>query len=418
MIHCCNLTWPALRYLHAHPFNTRTRFSYDTNTLHIEDVPFISTFSPSHNDQPSSHLVTSSSCLVLLDPTFRHTPQDTALTLREAASTHSLDHMQADSYGSAWDLSPVIDLIHSLASSKPKEPELAYFSDRGSATSSGQASPSDEGESQDTNDSPPPSLGDFDAVWKYLGKSPEGQIPDLVAQAPDAEVTTQGKLRTIDGFPTLIPIKGVHWQDGVGQSDVEIDESLATPKPSKRAERASAKAAREDKLRDAIQASKNAKKEIRKKGKNLSKSSKSDSEADSDTLSAKKPIDRRAILSEYVHGSDGPPVTVTPKPKYTASPATPKTWPVSNPQLWQPFAYPSPSTQRISPLISESVEQRRLRLLRTLLQRFPDESRLLSSPGLIDPAFIKINKAETGVHVFIDASNVCALLYRTPRTLC
>jgi hypothetical protein len=66
----------------------------------------------------------------------------------------------------------------------------------------------------------------------------------------------------------------------------------------------------------------------------------------------------------------------------------------------------SPGRYQIESRLTGTAEEKRRDLIFQLCERCPNERKLLSNPKLCDPAFILTNTSESGIHVFVDASNV------------
>jgi hypothetical protein len=66
----------------------------------------------------------------------------------------------------------------------------------------------------------------------------------------------------------------------------------------------------------------------------------------------------------------------------------------------------SPGRFQIEARLTGTAEEIRRDLIFQLSERCPNERKFLSDPKLCDPAFILNNTSESGIHVFVDASNV------------
>ena len=107
-----------------------------------------------------------------------------------------------------WDLSPVIELFHSLSIAIDESYEVSGKS----STSSTEASVSSFVPRPDICKNHTSQLGNFDNVWKFLGVPLDSPAP-TVSPSTDQLVVTNEKLH-IDGSGSLAP-KGVTWQDGL-----------------------------------------------------------------------------------------------------------------------------------------------------------------------------------------------------------
>ena len=288
----------------------------------------------------------------------------------------------------AWDFTPVIDLNYSLSSN----PE-AHVANAASL------SPSSEDlltpvSGHGVHDSGT-ELGNFDKIWEFLGQPrdiPPPIIPPLLNGIAD-ELTggVDGQAETIHELPTC---KGVRWWDEDGETrladEVETLAGYTAPSLSK---------ARKKKLRAK-------KKSIALKTQDDARlsllTSSSEDETSLGTKDATSIQSRRSVIQELIDG-----YTVQSKSAQLSadSAATPDL--DSAKKRAATPRYPLRSTFKPPEVRSEDILSKKTRLIAMLRDRFVGERPYLGSLGLPAFALVGVAGPDIGLHVFIDASNVC-----------
>lgn len=300
-----------------------------------------------------------------------------------------------------WDFTPVIDLNDSL-SSKWK----AYTRNITSSSPSSEDLPTPgsadglcEGGAQ---------LGNFDKIWEFLGQ-PHDILPPVVPPSPDDTLSLLAESAR-DQEETLFELsfsKGVRWRDEDGETRLADElETLvvgSAPQLSK---------ARKKKLRI-----KKKRAQLLTQGEARSKLLVSDSEAETDNDAGDAPSlrNRSSVIHKFIHGT-------TPERKTTDHSACSATksernglesakqelaahrYPLRS--LFKAPEAPSKSTFRPPQLSLGDIASRKNKLIATLHDRFVSERTYLNNLGVTSFTENTPVIPETGLHVFIDASNV------------
>ena len=279
-----------------------------------------------------------------------------------------------------WDFGPAIDLLKTL--SLPTQ--RAY------------TSPSSDSEapsvllSQATDEEL--SLGNFSRIWEFLSLSRNnGSETEPKSVEEDAERVAK-EVRWRDEVSGADLEDNVDTQQGVSAASVQTRQRAA--QRARARERADKAASRQISFHD------------------TGPDSATDNESDQGLNRLRRSPDRRAIIQDILHRPSentfelpSPPTSSSP-PKESQRMLR-KDWPISNPFLWSSTTIHHGSRRdRILPLGNLSPGQRKSKLIARLVEYFPSEARFLRNKHLIHPEFTPLNISGSGVHVFIDISNV------------
>lgn len=290
--------------------------------------------------------------------------------------------------GSNWDFTPVFELLRHFSA------ESGNHSIRPSKSSS-DVKPTQPDKL--TKTSLPDSiagLGDFDRIWEFLGKVPSTPLPRIVL--PDDPDIPIESIKNGDS-EDLQDTKAVHWRDEIDGADLADDDELASASNQERLTR---------------KQKKQIKKKIRKEATRAGSIVNANDSTSSETESAKalKNAHYRRKIIQGIIGA-GPATDVTGQHvQILARPQPPlseEKWSVA-----RPFAPVRPPRAFSEPPQSDFVfaAERKARLMGMLAQEFPDERSFRDSTSLFPltrGADGGTGGSVEGLHVFVDASNVC-----------
>ena len=236
------------------------------------------------------------------------------------------------------------------------------------------------------------SLGNFNRIWEFLSllrDSGNGTERNFLEE--DAEHVA----------------KEVRWRDEVSGADlednVEADQgfSAASARTQKRAARRARAKERADKA---------APRQVRPH--DTGSDSATDNESGQELDRLRRSPDRRALIQDILRGPSKSAADVhtpltSPSPPTESHRVLKRDWPISNPFQWS-SSNPSSGSSRgqILPLDNISPGERKARLVARLVECFPSEAKFLKNKGIIHPEFTPLNTSDSGVHVFVDISNV------------
>ncbi|KAI9845391.1 MAG: hypothetical protein M1837_004869 [Sclerophora amabilis] len=303
--------------------------------------------------------------------------------------------MSYDEDDRRWDLTPVINLIHSLSSLDNESalvPLTSYSGEAGATTF------------EHLGDEHVSILGNFDNIWTSLGKPLNAPPPIVKWDLTDGE-PGGGKTDESDPTEAFSTSKEVRWRDEDGIADLEDNDELDSgrahtshdeggrrrKRPGKR-ERQVLKGQARSKIGIGTTSSDfESENELQRLRESPTRKGHSRNDG---LLSATNAIGGRGVPSTYE--SSGPSSTSPPKVSILKPPLP---WPVSSPV--QHVQYP-----QIEPLVRSSPAERKINLVLKLVKTFPgDGDRLLKLPSVQRMP----GSAETvsnGIHVFVDCSNV------------
>lgn len=299
--------------------------------------------------------------------------------------------MQASDTIPAWDLTPAIDLLKILSLSEPRSeittsyvpPEQSRYTETSLLLSQ------DEDEEL--------SLGNFNRIWQYLSLSDgrgEKSGQRLEEEANDPEHVA----------------KEVRWRDEVSGADLEdnVNTEVNNITAASASLRTRQRAQRRARARERVE-----KTASRESGSYDTVSDSADNRSDEDLERLRRSPDRRAVIQDILNrpsrkAADLPSPPTSPSPPKESLRVLHKDWPISNPFQWSASKSQAGSHRnQLLPLGNLSTEQRKSEFLARLMNCFPLEAKWLKNKGLVHPEFTPLNTDETGVHVFVDISNVC-----------
>jgi len=294
----------------------------------------------------------------------------------------------ADEEIPSWDFGPAIDLLKTLSTSESRHGTPTPF------ILPEPSNPSDPPLVLSQADDEELSLGNFSRIWEYLSLS------------RTSETRNEGK--SVDEDAERVG-KEVRWRDEVSGADLEdnvdIEQGLsaASSRTKKRSERRAR--ARDRAYRAAV--GKSGSYETGSESANVAET---ESAEESDIIRCSP--DRRAIIQDILHRSgkndlDPPSPPTSPSPPKGSLRVLRKDWPISNPFQWSASTGQAGShANQFRPLGNLSPEQRKSKLISRLAKCYPSEGKYLKNKGLIHPEFTPLNTSDSGVHVFVDISNV------------
>ena len=246
-------------------------------------------------------------------------------------------------------------------------------------------------------------LGNFDKIWEFLGQ-PSDLPPPIVPPLPD-DATYELTLGSCDPSQSLLELsigKGVRWRDEVGEVDIadEFEDRVAcnAPQPSK---------ARREKLRKQRQTA-NRKRHGEAYPAYNTSSSELDFEPDNQISTPLQ--NRSAIIQQLINEmttkqstestNEGKPPTIISTSKSV----------LGSHDLFEAVAakhrYPTRSTLISSETSIRNITSKRNRLISRLINRFVNDRQYINKLSSISFTETTHNSTDSGLHVFVDASNV------------
>jgi hypothetical protein len=286
-----------------------------------------------------------------------------------------------------WDFSPAIDLLWTLSFGTPKGNKTPPLVPPGPP---GHLDPSlvlSQAEDKDL------SLGNFSRIWDFLSLS------------HGSECGVEDKLQEEDAGRVA---KEVRWRDEVSGADLEDnveiaqDAHAASLRTQKRAAHPTRGRERAQKI-TSLQIS----------SYEPGTDSADDNESDKELDRLRRSPDRRAVIQDILrrpskNAVDLPSPPTSPSPPKESLRILRKEKPISNPFQWSASAsHAGHKRNQFIPLGNLSSEQRKSKLIARLGECFPSEAKYLRNKGLVHPEFTPLNTSDSGVHVFVDISNVC-----------
>lgn len=276
-----------------------------------------------------------------------------------------------------WDLTPVIDLIYSLATHDNLVQKKDFC-----ATSISIPDVSTVAHTDEIGNEAATQLGNFDKLWQFLGQP-------LDSPPPKIDVSLDGVTYSQS------PPKAVKWRDeleGAGLADNDENEGFHMLSSLTRTQRK--KARRKQRLRDQSEALANG----------TSLPSGSEDESGDDSIIQTQ--DRKAIIFEMLHGTSHPGSTVgqlrsgkvfRPEPANDPGP-----WPIASPcSVKQTIQILKPTRNNRLDVAAE----KKAKLIALLNKIFIDEQQYLGNISFTQNYSSTYATIE-GIHVFVDASNV------------
>ena len=293
-----------------------------------------------------------------------------------------------------WDFTSVIDLIHSLSS----KAEKCTASD----TSWGFSSEEPITPDQDIDDDKSRSeLGNFDRLWKYLGQ-PLVVSPPIVNLEP-SDASNEFPSREAELAYTSVDAyvsKGVRWRDEVEGADLADNDENYVPNSLPKLSKARNKKLRQKKKAGIMKARARSSRSLA-----LTSSENEFEVGEQDTTPIRN---RGSIIREILDGSrpetENADVNTTPTEKAADQDMETPKWPIANPRYFLRSSVRKQETLSQKPEASTTeVASRESKLLQKMRDQF-----ILERPYLENISVVSIggSLAVTGVHVFVDASNV------------
>ena len=302
----------------------------------------------------------------------------------------------------AWDFTSVIDLIHSLSSKADK----CTVSDTSLGSPEEPVTPeqySDHGEGHSE-------LGNFDKLWRYLGQPLNVPPPVVTAEPPNAlKGIPNGDAELAYASVDSSASKGVRWRDEVEGADLADNDENYDPNSLPQLSKARKKKLRRQKKARATIARSNSATAL------AVTSSENESELeDKDVIPTRS---RGSVIREILYGSrpdntDAGAETTPSKKPSDRNVETPK-WPIANPRYFLRSSVRKQETSIEAPDTSlAEAAKKKSRLIKKLHEHFILERPYLENIGLGSFTGASTLVAESGVHVFVDASNVGPITYR------
>ena len=293
-----------------------------------------------------------------------------------------------------WDFTSVIDLIHSLSS----KAEKCTASD----TSLGFSSEEPITPDQDIDDDKGRSeLGNFDRLWKYLGQPLDVAPPIVNLEPSDASSEFPGgeaelAYASVDSSVS----KGVRWRDEVEGADLADNDENYDPNSLPKLSKARKKKLRRKKKTQAMRAR-------ARFSPSLALTS-SENEFETEEQDTTPIRDRGSIIREILGGSRPETKNADLNTSLTEKAADQDTeapkWPIANPRYFLRSSVRKQETPSQNPEASiTEIAARKSKLLQKMRDQF-----ILERPYLENISVVSIagSLADSGVHVFVDASNV------------
>ena len=296
----------------------------------------------------------------------------------------------------AWDLTSVISLLYSLSPGESdrtiKDPLIPQC---GEQFATPELQPDDYFESH---------LGNFDKIWTYLGQPLKVPPPSIPSDPEDSVTKATGDDCSV-GSATG---KGVRWRDEVDGADLEDNDTFGNGftaaklnQHGRKKDRKQVRLARQDQERERLGRHKSTKVP----------------ESDSEIQTPQPVPNRRAIIQQILSRPLGTKInnTTTNSSFLTATP-TPKGSIGTNDQrslrIPKLLLVPSTPSNRIVASQKEQELQiaalRKQQLMTMLHDSFVDDRQYLRSISVAHHEVESHDKTTVeGIHVFIDASNVC-----------
>lgn len=288
-----------------------------------------------------------------------------------------------------WDFTPVIDLIYSLSIR-----EEAYTSIKNTGHFSSAlpqqsiVSVNEDGFEQNAQ------LGNFEKIWQYLGQ-PLDLLPPNLSPVP---VEGPFAYSRENGVDEQSPLKEVRWRDEVEGAELADNDEKDDPC-------------------DRLGLTKNQRRKARRKQRRKERAeilingrvplSGSEDESGKDNQATKMP-NRQAVIYKILHGTSTPETSTSRlrsgkifrSESLGDSEALAVAFNPSTEQAIQKLKPPKDNALAIA-------AAKKANLIAMLTETFIDERPYLSNVSSIQHISTNTKDAEDGIHVFVDASNVC-----------
>ncbi|KAI9749569.1 MAG: YmL10 [Chaenotheca gracillima] len=328
--------------------------------------------------------------------------------------------MSYEEHSRGWDLSPVINLIHSLSFAERKTPPLV--ADAGSSPHPSQHAaallrPRTLPKEEDGNFS---ILGNFDNIWTSLGRPLDVPPPKVKWEITATGQVVQGDtLKGEESDPeaeAFSASKGVRWRDEDGTADLEDND-----------EPEAARALGADGGRRRKRPGKRARQAARSHGHGgysqvVPGTTSSDFESETELQKLRESprtkarshhhqdVSSSGLVKPRADESSGPSSTSPPKNSILKPPLP---WPVSDPFQHQnrPELAPTHYPLQIESITGYTSAERKINLVMKLVKAFPEDcNTLVALPNTTKANRQKpptsTSQADGGIHVFVDSSNI------------
>lgn len=299
--------------------------------------------------------------------------------------------MCSETSNKQWDFTPVIDLINSLS---PRIDHTSHADPEPSGDLNFSSSYVLSAKEDDTY----LGLGNFDRLWQYLRQPSINGFSNL-----EGLEETRPNQVLLKGFNTeLTRNKGVRWRDeiegaGLAESD-DIEDTLNLAELSKPERK---KRKRHKRRKGSLQG---------KNGVNVIQNG-SEDDSEFSINNARRSQDRKVVIDDYLYGAVSRTGTSRAILKNTS-----RLQSLSD-QETRPIANPLPLSGTLAALFSPeqtayaTIAEKKGRLIKKLSSKFGIESKLLSSPKASNSISNGNIIKESGIHIFVDASNVRPIPY-------
>ena len=317
-----------------------------------------------------------------------------------------------------WDFTPVHDFLRSTSLTERSSTHISFV-DHSLA------------DQRDTSSH----LGDFGKIWEYLGQ-PLSVPPPTVRPSPSDKSRTQVEedfhIKALsDG---LIKNKGVRWRDELEGEDLvnrsgAVDFTNLPGLTDSRRNRACRRAEFEGKglakhkdpvdsasfldLRDSRRNRARRRNELRDQEQMKANAllSGSENESERQVWKPERSQARKAVIDEIVHGARGQTDNIMATPpqqsgKFQLS-GDAEPWPMLSLRMLVPPRHPSILEEETA---YAAAAEKKARLIAKLRERFVEERQYLGNIKLVTNIVDGDVSTESGVHVFVDASNVRAFI--------
>lgn len=282
-----------------------------------------------------------------------------------------------------WDLTPVIDLINSLS------PSVEHTSHADLELRDELNSPSIPNLPAEDHDSYG-GLGNFDKLWRYLGQ-PLAKDPSYLESLE--------KIDSIEALTkksnTELINKSVKWRDEIAGADIAENDIIESPTNLRKS--------RGNKHRSNVERKKSPKGRADVKG----LPSGSENDAEPDLQKSSRSQDRKAIIQDILHGT-APKVE---KPKSSVSMILKRPQSLSDQEVGS-IAKPQFLSGTLAALFLPeqtayaTETEKKARLMNKLSTKFEEDRRFSSATKALACDSNSDSISESGIHVFVDASNV------------